>query len=145
MIARGVGADVELLNNQIRIIRHKGLGHLLHHGLRGDKDIAISAITSVQFKPAGLLTRGYIQFAFAGAQESKGGVVQAARDENSVVFVKNRQDEFIDIKNERDKRRGGLQETVNAAEEITRFADLRDKGIITAAEFEAKKQQLLGL
>jgi hypothetical protein len=37
------------------------------------------------------------------------------------------------------------QETSSAAEEIKRFADLRDAGVITEEEFDAKKKQLLGI
>ena len=145
MLARGIGADVELLGSHVRIIRHKGLGNLILHGMKGDKEIAISAITSVQFRPAGTMTRGYIQFGFMGGQEAKGGIFQAASDENTVMFDKNREDEFIAVKDELERLRAGSQETSSAADEITKFADLRDKGIITASEVEAKKQQLLGL
>ena len=35
-------------------------------GFKGDKEILISQISSVQYKPAGNFTRGYIQFAFIG-------------------------------------------------------------------------------
>jgi hypothetical protein len=34
---------------------------------------------------------------------------------------------------------------LSAADEIAQFAHLRDSGVITAEEFEAKKKQLLGL
>lgn len=33
----------------------------------------------------------------------------------------------------------------NVADELTKLADLKDKGILTQAEFDAKKKQLLGL
>ena len=36
-------------------------------------------------------------------------------------------------------------EVVSVAEEIRRLAQLRDDGILTEEEFQAKKQQLLGL
>lgn len=35
--------------------------------------------------------------------------------------------------------------TDDAVEQIKKFAELRDQGILTDAEFEAKKKQLLGL
>jgi hypothetical protein len=37
------------------------------------------------------------------------------------------------------------QETPSAADEIKRFAELRDAGVITEEEFDAKKKQLLGI
>ena len=39
-------------------------------GLQGDKDIALSQISSIQFKKAGMMA-GYIKFAFLGGQESE--------------------------------------------------------------------------
>ena len=35
--------------------------------------------------------------------------------------------------------------TNDSIEQLKKFADLRDQGILTDAEFEAKKKQLLGL
>lgn len=37
------------------------------------------------------------------------------------------------------------QKVVSVAEEISRLADLRDRGILTEEEFQAKKRQLLGI
>jgi hypothetical protein len=37
------------------------------------------------------------------------------------------------------------QESSSAADEIKRFAELRDSGVITEEEFDAKKKQLLGI
>lgn len=34
---------------------------------------------------------------------------------------------------------------IDEADQLQKFADLRDKGIITYEEFEAKKKQILGL
>ena len=60
---------------------------LLTQGLKGDKEILISQISSIQFKKPGT-TNGYIQFAFLGGLEAKRGVFQASGDENSISLVK---------------------------------------------------------
>lgn len=36
-------------------------------------------------------------------------------------------------------------QVLGSADELQKFADLRDQGIITNDEFEAKKKQILGL
>lgn len=59
---------------------------------RGTKSIPLGQISSVQWKPATTLYRGYIEFSIAGGVERRsrvGGDVirQAMRDENSVVFL----------------------------------------------------------
>lgn len=48
----------------------------------------ISSISSIQFKNAGAMFNGYIQFAFMGGQEAKGGIFQGTQDENTVMFTK---------------------------------------------------------
>src|SRR6266516_3356853 len=57
---------------------------------KGEKQIPLAHLTAVQFKPAGPLVNGYIQFTIGGGNErqSKFGsqTKDAARDENSVVF-----------------------------------------------------------
>lgn len=47
--AKGVNGELELDNDQLTIIR-KGAMAFLTHGMKGDKSILISNISSVQFK-----------------------------------------------------------------------------------------------
>jgi len=68
-------------------------------GVKGDKEIYIKNISSIQLKRAGIFANGYIQFSFLGGQEAKGGLVQAGRDENSIVFYQKKNQEFEEIKN----------------------------------------------
>lgn len=42
-------------------------------------------------KKAGALTNGYIQFVILGSRESKGGLMAATQDENTVMFAKKEQ------------------------------------------------------
>src|SRR5260221_6237327 len=84
--ADGYNGQIEVSDTVLRIGR-SGLVSLLTQGLKGDKEILLSEITSVQFKPAGILTNGYIQFAFRGGQEALGGLFQAGGNENSVMFT----------------------------------------------------------
>ncbi len=75
VLLRGVtvGRQLELLEDRIRLKRRSPMGLVLH-GLKDSKEILISQITSVQYKKAGLMFNGYIQFAFMGGTESRGGV-----------------------------------------------------------------------
>jgi len=145
--AKGVNGQIELYPNKVRILR-KGLIGLLTQGLKGDKEILISSISSIQFKKAGALTNGYIQFAFMGGKEANGGIFQATQDENTVMFNTKQQADFERIKEEVEKRMqtsGVPSSPLSAADEIAKLADLRDKGILTEAEFQKKKKQILGL
>lgn len=56
--------------------------------------------------------------------------------------------DMLDIEMNKAKNKNNLSqlnEVSSEADELLKFAELRDKGIITSDEFEAKKKQLLGL
>ena len=86
LIAQGSNGILIVKNNTIEIQRSGLNARLL--GLRGNKEILIKNISSIQFKKPGTFTNGFIQFAFSGSVESKGGVFDATKDENSIVFTK---------------------------------------------------------
>ena len=149
MVAEGVNGKLTLLDGRIRISR-TGVMAFLTQGLKGDKEIQISSISSIQFKPASMLGRGYIQFAFLGGLEAKGGLFQAVEDENSILFTSSQQPRFEAIRDEIQRRlnqrdKPSASESVSVADEIRKLAMLRDEGILTPAEFDAKKRQLLGI
>ena len=147
MEVKGVNGQLELLEDKIRIKR-KGLLSFATQGLKGDKEILIAHISSIQYKRAGMLANGYIQFAFLGGREAKGGILEATKDENTVMFKSGQQKEFDAIKEAIEQKMAALREPVKPVsnlDELEKLASLRDKGIITESEFQAKKQQLLGL
>jgi hypothetical protein len=147
LTAEGVNGQIELTDAVVRIKR-KGLMGFLTQGLKGDKDILVSQISSVQFKEAGFMN-GYIQFAFLGGTENKGGMFDAPGDENTVVFKKGQQADFERIRDAlmtRIATRGGAERPhTSAADEIERLASLRQKGILTEDEFQAAKRKALGI
>ncbi len=132
-------------------IQQKGVLNALAVGITGTKQLPFTSMTAVQFKPAGLLS-GYIQFTVLGGNEAKGGVFQAAGDENTIMFAKKEQDEANRLKTLvegkiRDSQAGKAspgQQVKSAAEQIREFKELLDMGAITQEEFELKKSQLLG-
>ena len=148
--AKGIGGDLELLKNKIRIKRKGGMAFLLH-GIKGDKEIFLNQISSIQLKKAGFAFNGYIQFAFLGGREAKGGLFQATSDENTIMFTKDNQQDFIEIKNAIEKQIFQLQnqnkndKTSVGINDLEKLAKLRDEGIITEEEFQAKKRQILGI
>jgi hypothetical protein len=144
MEVQGIAGALQLLPNKIRIVR-KGISAFLTHGLKGDKEIQISSISSIQFKPTDWLTNGYIQFSFMGGQEAQRGIYQAAQDENTVLFRTEHEAAFKKIKaaieEAMQKPAGGR--SGSAIEDLERLASLLEKGLITRDEFERKKRDLL--
>lgn len=146
----GVAGQLTVTPTKV-IIRRKGALALIGHGIKGDKEISIEQISSIQFKKAGMMFNGFIQFGFLGSQESKSGLLGATQDENTVFFNLKQQPEFLKAKElieeyqQRLKASRHVGAAISPLDELEKLAYLRDKGIITEAEFEAKKKQLLGI
>lgn len=149
MEVKGVNGAIELTKNKI-VIKRKGFLALMTQGFKGDKEIYISQISSVQLKKPNLLLNGYIQFTFSGGKEAKGGITQATSDENTVMFNKSQEKEFINLKNKIEEYINDLNKPIEKIEndpfeQIEKLLALKERGIITNKEFEIKKKQILGL
>ena len=146
------GGTVELLEHFI-VIRRQGILSALNQGLKGEKRIPFASITSVQFKEPGITT-GYIQSGVLGGRESRGGVLDATQDENTVLFLKKAASDFRELRDIVERRaltaRNGDSSvstpvpSANVGEELTKFADLRDRGVLSEKEFTEQKDRLLG-
>jgi len=147
MRAKGSTGELELLRDRVRIKRRGAVASLLH-GFKGDKDILLEEISSVEFKRPGLVYEGYLQLVFIGSQDSKGGVYQAVGDANTVMFKRRQEPAFLAMKEAIEERIEELRRPAPAGgslDDLEKLAELRDRGIVTEEEFEAKKRQLLGI
>ncbi len=154
MIAKGNNGQLAVYANRIVLMR-KGVSAFMSQGIgKGDKEIALSGITAIQWRNAGVLTLGYIQFTFSGALDLRGGILDAQKDENAVTFNRKQQSDFERARALIDQHRAASAQTqaaaapaaaLSAADELAKWAALRDQGVITPEDFEAKKRQLLGL
>jgi|SRR5690625_180001 len=143
-------STVVIENDIIRISR-KGAFNFVLQGLKGEKSIPIRSITAVQLKKPGVTT-GYIQFAQHGMIESGGGVSEAISDENTVLFGKKDYKKAVEIKEFIESRQAEINSSTGTviqqkseADELLKFKELLDEGIINEEEFESKKKQILGL
>lgn len=147
--AKGVNGQLELYPTKV-IIKRKGAMGVLSHGFKGDKSILIKQISSIQFKQANPVFNGYIQFAFLGGVEAKGGLFQAGKDENTVNFSVFHKDDFTAIKEKLEEMMEAAhadqgQSSNSSISDLEKLAELKEKGIITEEEFNAKKKQILGI
>ena len=117
----------------------------------GDKIFPYEEISSVQFNEGGGWTgiMGYIEIIMPGSIET--GRMQIGTSENAVLF-KNKDAplfkaglELIYELKEKKRTQGNVVSQDSAADEIKKFAKLRDEGIISEDEFNSKKKELLGL
>ena len=92
--ASGVNGTLEVVPDRIIIRRKRAWMALLGQGLRGRKEIAIDQVTGTRFKNATAFINGYIQFSIIGDAETRRGALDAAQDENSVMFTNKQQPGF---------------------------------------------------
>ena len=150
-----IGANGILTLYRDRItIKRRGIRGALGHGFfQGVKEIMLSSITAIQLKKAGILTVGYIQFSVLGGVESRRGLNEAVDDENTVTFdspqtktaeaIKNK---IYELQNQAKGNNGVIQNIVNqvsGADEILKYKQLLDAGVLTQEEFDRKKQEIL--
>jgi Short C-terminal domain/Domain of unknown function (DUF4429) len=147
---KGLNGQIELYTDKI-IIKRKGTRAKLTQGFfKGDKTIYIKQITGIQLKEAGLFIGGYIQFTIPGGIESRRGISDANRDENTVMFLKTENKLAQQMKSEIEKLMMNSTQPLivnnksNDPDLIRNYKQLLDEGIITQEEFEAKKKEILG-
>lgn len=121
-----------------------------YHGGK-TKEIRIQSLTGIEIKEPGRILAGYIQFIFSGSSETQGYTrIDAVKNENTVTFSKKHRDDIMRCKslveeymnNSKGNDKTGTSST---ADELKKFADLRDQGVLTEEEFNQKKKQLLGI
>lgn len=116
----------------------------------GSKALPVDRIAAVQLVPAKVGFRGFIQFTIGGGVERRATfghrTADAAKDENSVMFNRHQQVEFVAMKTAIEaamQARTPEATTPNIAEALTRLAELLTSGVLTAEEFNAAKARVL--
>ena len=144
----GVGGELEVFEDKLTIAP-KGILGALNKGLKGTKTIPFTSITAVQHKKAGL-TSGYLQFTLPGGNESRGGVLAAASDENTFMYSKAADNARIEeVKSYIERRvqefRSGstLHSSDGIADQIAKLAKLKEQGLLTDDEFSKAKRRLI--
>jgi Domain of unknown function (DUF4429)/Short C-terminal domain len=120
---------------------------------KGEKQIPLAHVTAVQFKPAGRMVNGFIQFTLGGGNERRSllgtQTIDAAQDENSVIFQYRQRKQFEELRDIvqaaiADHHAGAAApHPAGVPEQIKQLGDLREAGLLTDEEFESKKAELL--
>ena len=147
------GRILTVYENRVDIITRPSL--LANYTGNGEKTIYYADCIGVQYKssPSKML-RGFLQLETAGMQKNENNYYS----ENSFVWNIGKKSEVTNEQME--KVRDFIQEKIrlsknpqiitstpapSTADELKKFKELLDMGIITQEEFDAKKKQLLGL
>jgi len=148
---KGVQDQLEVFEDKVTITP-KGILGFMNKGLKGTKTIPFSSISAIQFKEAGAVLSGYLQFTIPGGNESKGGVFSAASDENTFMFAEKKNNalaiqikEYIETKVQElhSPRNTQSQSATSLSDEIQKLASLRDSGVLSDQEFQTAKSRLI--
>jgi tetratricopeptide (TPR) repeat protein len=151
----GGNGQIILTDKGIIIGREGGLGTKIVVGFtRGEKFLPYRNITGIQFKEPGR-TVGYIQFTLPGGIESRGGVLDAVKDENTITFGANQLESFRKIRDIVEERQGlgtiptphiptpQMPPRSSIVDELTKLAALKRDGAINEEEYAQLKKDLL--
>jgi hypothetical protein len=155
MVAKGHTGTVIFDGQFVTIVRTGALARMTVG--KGEKRIPLRSITAVQWKKPGPFVNGFIAFTVAGGNENRSRLghqtVDAVHDENSVVVMTTQEAVFLQL-------RAAIESAIATAHQPVQFpviapappdvmtqlrqlGELRDLGVVTPEEFEAKKADLL--
>lgn len=90
MMIDGADGQVELLGDRI-VIHRRGIFNFFKYGPNARREIPLSSISSVNFRPANLFRMGEIDFDYAGRSHMD-------KKQNTVTFAKKHEAEFTALK-----------------------------------------------
>jgi hypothetical protein len=147
---QGVQDILEVYEDKVKITP-TGVLALINKGMKGTKTIPFLSINAIQYKKPGGFTNGYIQFTLSGGMESRGGLLDATKDENTVMFAAKDTATVEKIKDYIESQTQKLrnpntpnQSSVSLSGELEKLAELKNKGILTNDEFQSAKKKLIG-
>ena len=150
----GYNGQIDVYADRI-VINRKGFLGFVSQGFAGEKTIPMSSIQSVQFKDATIAINGYIQFTVLGGIERRGGVTNAVNDENAVIFTYNHRTSAAKVRSIVESAilsrssspaqpAPASSAPISVADELLKFKQLLDMGVLSQSEFDEQKRKLLG-
>ncbi len=147
---RGVNDVMEVFEDKVTITP-KGVMGFLNKGMKGTKEIPFTSIIAVQFKQAGAVFSGYLQFTLPGGNESRGGLLAATKDENTFMFKHKKNNaqatqikEYIDSAVRASRAPLPTASTASLSDELQKLGELKELNVLSEEEFQAAKKTLIG-
>ena len=140
------------------VISRKTAFGFISQNFVGDRTIFYKDLMGIEYRKPTILANGYMKFIIAGTEETRQNLTnigtttrEALKDPNTLILrafnkeVQNKSEEIYNfiIKRINDYKSNISNNNISNADEIMKFKQLLDKGIITQEEFERKKQSLL--
>lgn len=143
---RGAQKILTVYEDRIALTQMKNTrAFLSQNWTKGTKEIYFSNMTSVQYREPTTWLLGYIQFEVHGV-----GSANNFNSENSWTFESDMAEQahrvvdYVRNKLSELKNNEGNSAPLSTADELLKFKNLLDAGVITPEEFDRKKNELLG-
>tara|TARA_B100001121_G_C18493549_1_gene528508 strand:+ start:96 stop:569 length:474 start_codon:yes stop_codon:yes gene_type:complete len=148
--ASSLGDTINIYEDSIELVQ-TGLGSKVRKGIKGSKTVPFESITAIQYREGNNLTNGFVQISIKGYQESKKGLLDAAQDENTIMFKKKDNEIFKKIadliqekiKEFSSKASNNITSQISISEEIEKLNNLFKSGAISEEEFTKAKDKLI--
>ena len=139
------------------VISRNTFGGFISQSLKGDRTIFYNDLIGIEYRKPTIMVNGYIKFIIAGVQETHQNMgklnaiaLNVSRDPNALILrafnkeVPKKSEEINNYILEKiQKQKTSNTNNISSADEIMKFKELLDQGIITQEEFEKKKKELL--
>tara|TARA_R110000744_G_scaffold200804_1_gene319929 strand:- start:9 stop:455 length:447 start_codon:yes stop_codon:yes gene_type:complete len=140
------GYNSTLIVYEDRAVIKRGFIGRMATGGPSEKTMFFNKLSGLDYKGRGL-NGGYISFVGSGL-ESTSGSFNSNKNENTVVFVTKVKQwkeiaDFINTKIGQNDKSPTIVQNQSVADEIKKFKELLDNGIISESEFLEQKKKLL--
>jgi len=151
----GKPKTMSVYEDKVVLSGNKGVGLALMGASQGEKSFAYESISSIEFQEATLLKIGQLTFVISGDKGQSDRIFGKLAPDwaNSNTFAYDKRglnDEVRAAKNYIEERMiqtkklsQSVVQQVSPADELRKYKQLLDEGIITQDEFNEKKKQLL--
>lgn len=153
---KGENKTMIVYENKVVLEGEKGILLAAMGANQGQKTFAYESISSIEFEEATLMGNGRIRFNIQGDSGRTGALaigkmMVGVDNDNTFQYQKRSQNAEVSaaknfIEDQMIKAKQAPQAVVNSvspADELRKYKQLLDDGIITQAEFDEKKKQLL--
>jgi hypothetical protein len=144
----GDRSNLEVHEDKV-VIKPKGLMSAVT--IKSEKSLPFSSIGAINLKEPGFIVQGILEFGSGGENTNFAGKLVAHAFDNTFVFGKGVAGDVLKAKNYIENRIQELRSSnsnvqiqqLSPADELRKFKQLLDDGIITQSEFDEKKKQFL--
>lgn len=138
IILKNMGKILEFDGNVIKIKQRV---------TKAEKSITINNIISVELKKPNLAGAGYIFFHVVGTDSHTKTIKELENDDNCFFISSGQYSDALKIKEAVERAKSTVSnnnQNISIADELLKWKQLQEQGVITEQEFEQKKKELLG-